>query len=1435
MIASGLAETDPIEPGQHSPSLNGETVNRTCTEVQPDGSPDAAHPRPLSDFRDVPAYVLLGDPGAGKTYEFTRESDELGDTARKESARSFIALDLRRPEWRNKTLFIDGLDEMRAGTTDARSPLDQIRNRIDQLRPPRFRLSCREADWLGNNDLQALRGVSPDSRIKVLRLDPLTESAARAILCMKYPALATESFIRQARQHGLHSMLGNPLTLTLLAEAVEPGGDLPESRLDTFETACKQMACEHNDEHKVAGLGQPIESLIDAAGYWCALLMFSGVEACSHGPANGLSPCVSLDDIREVIGGPARAALHAALGTKLFKGADESGFVPLHRQVAEFLAGRYLAKRISNGLPASRVVALMTGPSDGRVVTVLRGLSAWLAAHSPEARSRLVDVDPVGVALYGDIKGFTTNDKERLLRALSQLTPHEPMLGYEHSDSPFDAYRPDTAWAFRHLASSDMIEAIRRTIGREHVEPADERLEILVLGALSKAEQSEVSSLCDLLPDLLTLTLDSSRPTVVRRYARDAYRHILPADIRTQALVDLLDELHEDAGSDGVGELRGALLGELYPSHIGPSQIWRYALGPYQRGIVNKFQIFWSELAKRTPDEQLIELLDALSADASRLIPSLRTAGFVNVPLELLAQGLTKFGETLDPAHADYWLQIVGPYEQRWDVRQQSLDQIRYWLRNDPRAHRTAFLVRLRNRPAGDSPRSWGWRLLDPILRGTFPVDFGRSCLERAIEVADTEPTLSRALLTHAFVSVRDPSINDGLTLDVLRERTRGCPHLARELEDLCEEHAEREVSTHDPYLEELEELQKQRQEEERQRKQEWSQHVRLHETELRENRFSPPDLHNLASAYLGVFSDSDRQASPRHRIADFVGNDAVAIDAALAGLRGAVWREDIPNVEETISLCLESQQPWLAYPVLASLHLLDEEDPTYLDSLDDAVKRRALAIYYCVPLVYDISRRWYDRWLQRHRELVLDVLDRCAVSAIQNGQDLPSRLSELGTIDNSEDRLEDVRVVYVGAGVGPSVVGNDENLVHDLRLRLLRVFPLRGRKERLPVLDALLAEALQHPDTIELEEVIQQKLTRSSMSVGQRVRWLAFDAAISRTPGVPRLQSFVDGNETRTRHLAEVLRHPIEHLRDIPNHPASAGSILASGREAATLRTLIEMLGQFFAPTNWREYGTLEQAMSEYLRGLIGRLGSFSGDDATRALEELIRDPRLASWRGHLKWAKQRQLVVRRNDSYRHPTVDEIQRTLDGGAPANAADLAALLRDHLTDIRADIRGGNANFWRQFWNVDKHSRPEKPRPEDPCRETVLVTLQDRLPAEVDAVPEGQYAADTRADIRAASGGFNVPIEIKRNSHRELWSAIRTQLIAKYTTDPATSGYGIYLVLWFGADETVPGPDGDRPAAPAELEQNLANTLTPDEARKVSVIVLDVTKPGDDPR
>ena len=80
--------------------------------------------------------------------------------------------------------------------------------------------------------------------------------------------------------------------------------------------------------------------------------------------------------------------------------------------------------------------------------------------------------------------------------------------------------------------------------------------------------------------------------------------------------------------------------------------------------------------------------------------------------------------------------------------------------------------------------------------------------------------------------------------------------------------------------------------------------------------------------------------------------------------------------------------------------------------------------------------------------------------------------------------------------------------------------------------------------------------------------------------------------------------------------------------------------------------------------------------------------------------------------------------------------------------------------------------------------------------------------------------------------------MRDQLMAQYSRDPATDGYGIYLVLWFGevdGHRTPPPPSGVRPDSPEALKARLEGALTPEEARKISVCVIDVSAPAAKPQ
>ena len=246
---------------------------RTCTvvekfEPQHEGTKQA----PLRDYVSTAAYVLIAEPGAGKTTAFETEATRQG--AQYVSARNFLRVD--KPEWLGKTLFIDGLDELRAGAADGRTPLDNIVKKLGGLGCPPFRLSCRERDWLAANDKEGLREVSRDGTVTVLRLDPLSKQNIKEILARNYGIEDAAGFVATARRRGLDGLLSNPQNLDLLAKSVGQG-KWPDSRKETFEEACRMLAGETNREHLIAKPSvADTGSLIEAAGRLCAVQLLSG-------------------------------------------------------------------------------------------------------------------------------------------------------------------------------------------------------------------------------------------------------------------------------------------------------------------------------------------------------------------------------------------------------------------------------------------------------------------------------------------------------------------------------------------------------------------------------------------------------------------------------------------------------------------------------------------------------------------------------------------------------------------------------------------------------------------------------------------------------------------------------------------------------------------------------------------------------------------------------------------------------------------------------------------------------------------------------------------------------------------------------------------------------------------------------------------------------
>lgn len=1350
-------------------------VARSCTQTSrsEERHGPEAESRPLSAFRSESAYVLLGDPGLGKTTALESEWLEMGESAHFITARDFLALEpTAHPEWRDKTLFIDGLDEVRTGSSDARTPLDAIRGRLDSLESPAFRISCREADWLGDNDRRALDQVSPDGRVTVLRLDPLDDSGVEQILAGHAKVDDPQAFIEEAETRGIDGLLANPQTLNLLADVVGGEGKWPESRRETFELACGRMVTEHNDEHSHGTRLPPREQLLDAAGYLCAAQLVTGAVGFSLGPAQVAAGYIALDDCGHLD----PSVLKQALATKLFKAVDDRHFLPVHRHVAEFLAARFLARLIVEGLSPRRVLALISGP-DGVVVTEMRGVSGWLAAKSPTARSLLIERDPIGVALYGDIEGFSTEEKGTLLKALGRRDVLGPLW-------------KEVSWfelgaTFAALASPDMAQVIDGILSDPSRDADHEGLVQFVLNLLWHG-----SPPATLASRLLSMVRDASWPPRVTSSALDAFLRVIDEDAdHADELRGLLGAIRKGTVPDPDHGMRAALLTRLYPGEVPASDIWDHLTESGNTHLGGRYWSFWQrDLLSRSSDDDVAELLDKLFERRSDLLPALESHHLHSLPLELLAQSLEDQGDRAPVPRLHGWLRAAVP-SVTWGFGPEDDDtrrRVRVWLEQRPETQKAVLLEGLTRRPDGDRYSPESYEVWGALYRSSLPPDFGRWCLDQAVDLAPVHSRAADDLLLRAWQH------DEGLSLSLMRDRVRPHPALAARLSALEESAA----SSEEEAVRDRIEQQKASEEEAREREEDIA-YVRSHAEALRENRAPLGLLGELGRVYFLYPQARERDDSPEERLSESLGDDPSLVEAALAALRGTLWRDDVPDSDEIVRLKETSMRHSLDFAFLAGLDILLREDPARFKDLTQRQVETGLAFYYCTAVGFTETPEWVTEWIELVPEVAADVAARCTLSAVRHGNGYSLALE---TIRGLEGRLP---------------------LKHATVLRLLRGFPAGAGLKASGTLDSLLWSALASPDRSALLDLIGEKLSLRSMGVAQRVRWLAAGAIAAPEAHGAELRAFVGKGQRRVRALAAFFDSR-DALMPLP--------FPSQEQCGPVLEALIALMGRSFAPDESTKSGTVTIAMTAagHIRHLIQQLASVPGDDALQALESLASDPALAHWHDHLERARDDQRVVHRDAAYRHPDLDHFHHSLQDGEPANAGDLAALVHDRLTAVVSRLRTTNTEEWRQYWNEDSWGRPKKRKHEDSCRDALLARLATMLPEGVDAQPEGQYAGDKRSDIRVACRDWNVPVEIKRDDNAELWSAIRNQLIGKYTRDIETGGYGIYLVFWFGEGRLPPPPTGRRPATPEELQTRLESTLSEGEVLKIEVVVADVS-------
>lgn len=1344
-------------------------VRRTCTRKSDKADEQGNHP--LESYRDKPAYVLLGDPGAGKSESFKREAEEsAGEYIR---ARDFATFEPD-VEYRDRTLFIDGLDEMRAAGGDGITPLDHIRKHLERLGKPRFRLSCREADWLGDSDIEALIRVSPNAEIIALHLDPLSDEDIVEILNHKPGITDPASFLQQARKHGLIELLRNPQVLNLLVDAVGDQG-WPQSRKEIYGMACNKLVRENSREHRNAKRDSAVspDALLEAAGYLCAIHLLAGIAG------------YALDE--EVSDGQhyywKNLAAHglpllAALKTNLFQKDGEEQRIPVHRSVAEYLAASYLAGRIErHGLPYGRILALVTG-EDGGVVTDLRGLAAWLSVHCLSMRGELIARDPLGIVLYGDLKHFPAQDKLLVLAALKDEAKRYPGFLFERWSSA------TVNQASGALVAQDMEATFREILSSPSREEADQALLDFVLDALCYGDR--LPALSDFLEDIVR---DDSYWLTVRNSAVSALKLVVPD--QSDRLKRIADDIRDNKVVDSDDGLLGNLLNELFPKVISPTEIFDYLHSEKDERLVGSYSMFWSYgLPKMAGKDDLPVLLDNLARAQPVLRNILDDYRTNRMAGELLARGLEEHGDGIDDARLYAWLGVGLDEYQHPRLDGEYVRRISDWFAARPERYKSVIEYGATRCIADENLWYCMNRSVMRLYASTAPADIGMWYLKKAAEEQHVE--LANFYFTRSVHLLIEQGGQRDLTLpalEFLESWIAAYPkfepwlelYIFKPIGDWQQEHAISDRKTKS---------------ERQKHKSELIRFYRQHIVAIGNGTAYPQIYYDLARAHEGQLHEAKGE-TPSERMKDFLAGDGDLIEAACSGLQKVLEREDLPSVGDIVDLELKGKIHLLCQPCLVSMDEFFSRDPVGALTLPDPVLSTLLAF----RLRYGVGNEpvWVAALVKLRPALVGEVLLAYMQPMLRAKKEHISGLYQL---------VNDDAYAEVARSILP---------------KLLEGFPLRAKSNQLAfMLDPLLKGALQYLGRDELSEMVARKLELGSMNAAQRVYWLSCGLLLDPEKYEQPLFKYVGISVARRGYLANFIYNDLgrRHLPDWVSIPVSV------------LSRLIELLGP--GCSNQRRSGivTASMRMADMVRSYINSLGNNPDVAASGELERLVSLPVLAHWHGELRAALHSQRIARRKATFSPVSVEAVGHVIANLQPVNAADLAVLTFEHLRDIARKIRDGSTNDYKQYWSLDQNNRqPGKPKPENDCRDALLSDLQERFgKLHIDAQREGSYADDKRADIRVSFGGidgYSVPIEIKKDSHDDLWKAIHGQLIPKYVRDPGADGHGIFLVFWFGGQGMRPPPDGgNKPRSAKELEERLRKTVSPEESRRIFICVID---------
>jgi hypothetical protein len=565
----------------------------------------------LRDLSSIPCLILLGEPGMGKSEELRQQQaytcDHLSQevlwvdlNAYQEQNMLYRALfdDTTFQEWLGGThhlhLFLDSFDEgLQSIPTLARFLSAEVVRYRDSLSRLSLRIACRAAEWPKTLE-NRLKELWRSENVQVFRLAPLRREDVRNAAFVH--GLDGDLFLDEVDRKAAVPLANRPITLRFLLNSYSEQETFPSTRQALYEAGCRILCQEMNSSRRDSGFTGSFTARqrLAAAARLAYLMIFTNHHIVWNGAEFGDAPGESLQ-LYKCSGGTEHAdgsalpvsenLLNETLSTSLFfsRGANQREWA--HRTYAEFLAAYYLS---THQIPLLQVMMLLlhADESEHRLVPQLHDTAAWLATMQPAVFRAIMDIDPE-VLLQSDIATASAQDRAHLVEALLTLQPEERLWNVNRNlDQHYkNFFYPDLAAQLAPVISDRDYTAIRRIV------------------AIKIAEACHLQVLSS---DLLTLALDPSEMHPVREAAVQAVAQI-GDDTSKIGLKPLAAERNDDDPDD---ELKGHSLYAVWPAFLTAEELFAALTVPKRGDFFGAYRSFL--VSQITPYLDLADLPVAL-------------------------------------------------------------------------------------------------------------------------------------------------------------------------------------------------------------------------------------------------------------------------------------------------------------------------------------------------------------------------------------------------------------------------------------------------------------------------------------------------------------------------------------------------------------------------------------------------------------------------------------------------------------------------------------------------------------------------------------------------------------------------------------------------------------------------------------------------------